>query len=266
MKWWRALAVVTTIACATLVTSSAHADDPRRPGWAFGSPSGEAALGSLALASNLAWLLPQRDAHWGPDRARPWSPAPGLASDVLGAGAGAALQIGTGYLLESSYLAATGAPRPGIAALHEAVVEAEAATFDAGITSLMKRLSGRCRPRARHGDRCDEPDAFPSGHTSAIASIAGARVVGLLRGPFDGPALATRVTGLGLAEAATLATGILRVTSGAHSVEDVLVGAAVGHATGLLVALAHPTVREVPRGAGGARGAAIIVLSYGGRF
>jgi membrane-associated phospholipid phosphatase len=129
------------------------------------------------------------------------------------------------------------------------------------VTGALKALTGRCRPRAHDGRTCvgGEYDAFPSGHTSTIASIAGVRLVHALR---SGPGSEARFVSLALAEAATVATGALRIASGAHSWDDVLGGFALGHGIGALVALAHPwsaterppappiALREVPGAAG----------------
>lgn len=255
---------------ALAAPSSARADDgPRSPDWAFASPAAEGVLAGTVLASNATLFLSQRRSNWRPDHVRAPVRSLALASDIVGAGAGAALQIGAGYWLETAYLAKHRVEHPGIFAARSSLVETEALALDAGVTSLIKRLSGRCRPWGYRGAECVEHDAFPSGHTSAIAAIAGARLVRAMETPLDDSALGARLVGLGLAEAATLTTAILRVTSGAHSGEDVAVGALVGHATGVLVALMHPVTapRELPPSTRApAKSPTFIGLTWGGRF
>jgi hypothetical protein len=61
-----------------------------------------------------------------------------------------------------------------------------------------------------------------------------------------------------------------RVGAGAHSWEDVTVGWLLGHATGALMALAHPMV-DAPvidneRSAGGALSTAPVFFLWGGQF
>ncbi len=194
-------------------------------------------------------------------------PGLALASDLVGAAAGSALQLGAGYALETGYLARRGVARPGVEALHESLVEGEALALDIGVTGLMKRLSGRCRPWSYANGVCTSFDAFPSGHTSTVASIAGARLAHVAWTPLDDPAIGLRVASFGLAEIGTVAAAVLRVTSGAHSVEDVVVGALVGHATGVLVALAHPpTGAPLGPSPSGAPRATTMGLSFAGQF
>ena len=59
---------------------------------------------------------------------------------------------------------------------------------------------------------------------------------------------AARWIDFGLTEVAAMATGTLRVAAGAHSPSDVAAGWAIGHLTGVGVALAHPMVRQVGPG------------------
>lgn len=210
------------------------------PNFAFGAPEGEIALATFAAASNFTYLIPQSRNQWAPRAPRPYDPLTSKWSDMFGAVGGAFIQLGSGYALESAYLATVGAERPGVLALHQAAVEAEALLLTSGITALIKRVSGRCRPRSYLGpdEECLECDAFPSGHTSAIAAFSGARLVRLPFTPMN-EGFPIRFTSFVLSEAAMSVTGLLRVLSGAHSWDDVVVGAIVGHATGATVALLH---------------------------
>ncbi len=223
--------------------SFAHADPvaaPTRPGWAFGSPSAEGVVLGLSLASNATFFVPQHRSTWDARHRQAWVPGLGLVSDVIGAAAGSALQVGTGYVLESAYLDAGHVRHPGIEALHASLVEGEALALTNGVITVIKRLTGRCRPRAYGSGVCAEWDAFPSGHTAPIAAFAGTRLVRVFETPFHSPSAGLRLASFGVAEVGTTATAILRVASGAHSLEDVLVGVLVGHSVGALVAAIHP--------------------------
>ncbi len=233
-----------------LGTSAARAQtrEANAPGWAFGAPAGEAALGAGCVLSLAAYFLPQRATGWGPAWPVAHHEAADRASDLTGAGVGAALQLGGGWVLEAAYGRENGALRPGLRALRASLVDVESVALATGITVALKRVAGRCRPRAWIGGRCvpdaggpaaakQAHEAFPSGHTSPIAAIAGARLALSLRS--DG-ASGLRWASFGLAEGATVVTAVLRVLAGAHSWDDVLGGWAIGHATGALVSLAHP--------------------------
>lgn len=150
------------------------------------------------------------------------------------------IQLGIGYALESAYLDVAGADLPGVLALRQSGVEAEALLLTSGITALIKRVSGRCRPREYRGpdEPCVECDSFPSGHTSAIAAFSGARFVRLAFTPLN-EAFPIRLSSFVVSEAAMGVTGLLRILSGSHSWDDVTVGAIVGHATGVTIALMH---------------------------
>jgi len=223
--------------------------DGTRPDFAFGDATGEVGVASFAAAANLTYFLPQHIGAWSPSTANAIDPVANAWSNMVGGLGGAALALGTGYVFESSYLAVEDAAHPGVQAFYEVGVELESVALSTAITSFVKRLVGRCRPRAFGQVGCAEHDAFPSGHTAAIAPFAGARLIRLAQTPAsDGFGL--RAASFGFAEAGTMLTAILRVAAGAHSWEDVLTGAAVGHLTGMLVAYAHPSVRidrDAPR-------------------
>lgn len=234
---------------ASAAASTARAEG-NRPDWAFGHPAGEAAIAALALGSNATFFLDQQASTWAPSHVRPFDPVVSEWSDLVGAVGGAAIQLGVGYVTESAYLAESGAADPGTLSLYGAMVETEALLLSSGATFLVKRLSGRCRPRAYHDGRCSQFDAFPSGHTAAVSPFAGARLVRLVQS--EGGGVTFRAIGYAAAEIGTFTTAVLRVLAGAHSWEDVVVGGLLGHASGVLVALAHPPV-AVTRDPGKAR-------------
>lgn len=242
-------AAVLACVAASAVAIPALADG-NRPDWAFGHPGGEVAIAALALGSNATFFLDQQSSSWAPSHVRPFDPVVSEWSDLVGAVGGAAIQLGVGYVTESAYLAEVGATDPSTLSLYGSLVETEALFLSSGTTFLIKRLSGRCRPRSYRNGSCSQFDAFPSGHTAAISPFAGSRLVRLVETEGDG--LAFRAIGYAAAEVGTFTTAVLRVMAGAHSWEDVLVGGLIGHASGVLVALAHPPV-AVTRDAGKAR-------------
>ena len=236
---------------------------PNGPGWAFGSPTGEAALAVAAVASQALHFLPQQKRNWAPYSARPVHRSYGIASDFTGSIIGGSWQITASYGLEATYLSANGYRDAVPRALRATLVDAEAMLFSLGLTGAIKRLAGRCRPRAWKNGRCGsatvpaEHDAFPSGHTAPVAAVAGSRLLLAVRSNGDATA---RYVAFGLAEGATLVTATLRVLAGAHSWQDVVVGALLGHATGALVALAHPMQTLEPTSSSAA------TLRYSGDF
>jgi hypothetical protein len=227
-----------------LPVANARADEPNlaptRPNWAFNSTVAEGAVLALSITSNATFFIPQHKGRWDSRHRHLPEPTASLASDIIGSAAGSALQASTGYVLETTYLNAEHAHNPGLEALHGSLVEFESVLLTNGITTLIKRLTGRCRPRAYHDNICDEFDAFPSGHTSPIAAIAGARLVRVFETPFHSQLAGLRVANVAIAEVGMTATALLRVAAGAHSLEDVVVGALVGQSTGILIALMHP--------------------------
>jgi hypothetical protein len=240
MKRHRRSLAAAASAVLTLAPSVALAEGSR-PDWAFGEPGAEAGVASFVAAANLTYFLPQREREWPPSSGRSLDPAADDWSDLVGGLGGSLVATGTGYALESGYLASVGADQPGVQALYATMVESESLLLTNAITMVLKRLVGRCRPRTYEDMGCLEYDAFPSGHTSAVSSFAGARIYRLATTDPDA-GIALRATSLALAEASTVGVAILRVVAGAHSWEDVLVGAAIGHATGVLVAATHPPV------------------------
>ncbi len=242
----RRLVSAAALLVASAIGAPASAAEGNRPDLAFRHGAAEVAIASVCAASTFTYFIDQRQTDWRPSRVQRPNPTADGWSDFFGATGGVFFQLGTGYLLESAYLERVGADDPGVEALHGSLVEAEAVFLSTGMTFLGKRLSGRCRPRAVEGDRCTEFDAFPSGHTSAITPYAGARLVRLATTPGDG--IEFRAANYAIAEASALTAAFLRVAAGAHSWEDVLVGGLLGHASGVLLALAHPPVDVVSSG------------------
>ncbi len=255
----------------TVMTAPARAQTTA-PDWAFGHPGGEVglALGSALSLSTL--LLPQRRGSWAPSMESSRDDDFGRLSDVTGNVIGSSLLATANVGLEVSHYDRYRVPHAGLRALRTSLIDLEAFTLSIGITSALKALVGRCRPRAYHDGRCGpepEHDAFPSGHATPVAAIAGVQLTMALR---SDPIVPHRYALFGVAEGMSLATATLRMLAGAHSWEDVLVGLAIGHLSGALVQLAHPmetvgtSPGPEPNGAASAPMSAPVWFSYGGRF
>jgi membrane-associated phospholipid phosphatase len=210
-----------------------------RPDWAFGELGAEIALGAGTLGSLAFWFLPQKESEWGPAEAREESEAWGIAADFSGAWLGSVSGMISGWGLEVSYYNEHHLRDGYLNALRTTIIDGEATSLASGLTFLLKRTTGRCRPRAYHDGKCDgdEYDAFPSGHTAPVAALAGVRLV-LALGSTQ--FVSQRWVAFGVTEAGSIATAAFRVLAGAHSWDDVLGGWILGHATGSLMALAHP--------------------------
>lgn len=233
------IAAIAAIGAWASAPSSARAEG-NRPDLAFGHIGGEIGTGVFCAGTTAFYFVPQQRGTWQPFEARTFDPITGGVSDLTAAAAGSVIQLGLGYLFETGYLATAGLAEPATNAYYGVLVEGESLLLATGISALIKRLTGRCRPRAYDEDTntCSEFDAFPSGHTASAASFAGARLVRSALTPWN-PAASVRLTGLFVAEANMVITGALRITSGSHSWEDVLVGALVGHATGVGLEFLH---------------------------
>lgn len=222
------------------------------PDWAFGAAGGEIAVAAVSVASLSTVLLPQRHSTWGAATSQDWDERLGLVSDFTGAFFGTTILAGGMYAFESAYLLDAGVPEPFGRALRTSLIDVEAVMLATGVTNVIKRLSGRCRPRAWHQGRCGRDDtdfdAFPSGHTAPVAAIAGVRLLLALRTPGDA---SLRLGAVSVAETATLVTMALRMGAGAHSWEDVGTGMIVGHVTGIALAALHPMI-DLPPAAPGA--------------
>ncbi|MEJ7730118.1 MAG: phosphatase PAP2 family protein [Polyangiaceae bacterium] len=267
---------IATLASALLGASSVAADPSIRqaPDWAFGSPVGEAGVLGLASASLLFWFLPQRyNTRWKPLGVVPRAHL-GSASDLTGSIIGVTLQAANGYAFEAAYLDDRRVEDPYQRALRAPLIDGEATLLTTGVFTAIKRISGRCRPRAFIDGRCLQTrsahEGFPSGHTGPIAAIAATHLALALRtehGPVE-----YRYAPFVFAELGAVGTAVLRQISGAHDWSDVIVGWAVGHAIGLVVSFAHPmeevTVRDDATGASTAASvrARSRVITWSGRF
>ncbi|WP_437735628.1 phosphatase PAP2 family protein [Sorangium sp. So ce1335] len=249
MKTAAPLACVCALAWSAPAAAQAGA---AAPDWAFGTPAGEVAVVAACTASLATYLLPQRRSAWGAASSVERNETLGLASDITGATGGTLLLLGSGYALEGSYLAGADVPHPFSRALRTSLIELEAAALSTGLSNMIKRLSGRCRPRSWRTDRCGDTDldfdAFPSGHTTPVAAIAGVRLNLALRTTGDAT---PRLGALALAEVATVVTMALRIGSGAHSWQDVGAGMILGHVTGFALAAIHPIAPSEGRFAAG---------------
>ncbi|WP_050434177.1 phosphatase PAP2 family protein [Chondromyces crocatus] len=250
-----------TVGLTASATASANPPGAAAPDWAFRSAPAEAVLAGVSAASMAMYFIPQQRIGWAPYAARPHHPTLARISDFTGALGGAFLLGGGMTLFEGAYLAQHGVPNPYARALRTTLIDAEAVMLATGIVATVKRLTGRCRPRAWHDGRCrgddEEFTAFPSGHTTPVAAIAGVHLSLLARTPGNG---ALRLGALGLAEASTLVTMALRIGAGAHSWEDVGAGFLLGHVVGVAVGYAHPMVDLGPgRGAQGSAASAMAV-------
>ena len=154
------------------------------------------------------------------------------ASTVLAVGVGA-----LPFLLDAFLLTGSKHGRTDLA-FQMFMVDAEALTLTGLITEATKRLSGRERPTGGI-----ETDSFFSGHTSIAASAATLVCLQHLQLDLLGDRAADAVV-CGAAAAAALGTGLLRVMSDRHYASDVVVGAAVGVGSALLVY--DLRVRETP--------------------
>lgn len=269
----RSLAAAGALVGAVLIpsrpASAQPAFAPSYPDFAFGAPAGEALLMVGSVLSMSAMLLPQRATGWGPDSARPHDGTIDRVSDFTGAYVGTVLALGAGYEMEAAYFGNERVRGSGVYALRQPLVDLEAATLTTGMVFLLKRLTGRCRPRFYLDTVCAPDslhDAFPSGHTAPLSAMAGARL--LLATRTEGAA-EVRWGAFALTEVMALTTAVLRVRAGMHSWSDVLGGVALGHAVGLLVAAAHPMRavevrdRAAPASATGSGG---FELTWSGEF
>lgn len=224
----------------------AQAPAPNHPDFAFGSPTGEVLLVLAAGLSNVSSLLPQGATAWGPDAPHPYDRTADRLSDVTGAYGGAAIGLLAGIGMEAGYFGEGGVRGGVVYAQRTALVELEGLLFTRAIVDAVKRATGRCRPHHFEAGGCttDVRDAFPSGHTAPMGAMAGSRLV--MAAQSTG-ASGYRWGSFALAEGMAVATAWLRVRAGKHSWSDVGAGWLLGHAVGVLVALAHP-MQRVPAG------------------
>ncbi len=232
--------------------SEVAADEPVALDWIAREPGIEVAVSVAALASHTVGFLDQRTSGWGPSWRLAHDPVFATASDLTGAVLGVSWQVAASYALDVEYFDRLGVADPTEAAGRTTLVDLQAVVLATGISVSLKKLIGRCRPRGVRRSGCREHDGFPSGHTVMPSALAGTRLVLALRSG-DAP---ERYGAFALAESMSLLTAAFRMLAGAHSWEDVLGGWAIGHATGSLLSLAHPTMtpplEAPPEGAAGA--------------
>jgi membrane-associated phospholipid phosphatase len=231
-------------ALALCSRSAAAADSPPNgPDYIFRDVGGEIVTAIVCAAPLTMALFPQRRSTWGAFRSWEADRFYGLLSDFTGAAIGTALLMSSGYILEGRYYQLAGHATPFTRSLRTSLIDLEAVALASGLAFGIKRTAGRCRPRAwkegKCGDLDTDYDAFPSGHTTPVAAVAGARFMLAINST---GARGLRYTAFGVAEGMTMVTAVLRVAAGAHSWEDVLGGWILGHATGMLLAYAHPMV------------------------
>lgn len=237
--------VLGAIAALALYPRAALAADaaPNAPDWVSGDVGGEIATAIVCAAPLTMALFPQKRSQWGAWRESEADRFYGVLSDFTGAAIGSALAMSTGYILEGRYYQLAGLSTPFTQSLRTSIIDLEAVALASGLSFGIKRITGRCRPRAWKEGKCGkldtDNDAFPSGHTTPVAAVAGVRFVLAIRSTGD---RGLRYAAFGVAEGLTLMTAVLRVAAGAHSWEDVLGGWILGHGTGVLLAYAHPMV------------------------
>lgn len=212
-------------------------------------------LSSLALEPPTVHLAPL-DGLGG----RPWNASIGTASDVVLWG-GMGVTLGLGVVVER-----WGRDARGADLLRATLVMGEAAAMTLGIVGITKNLVGECRPRAWNdatgacdAQVVDDRRAFPSGHTSPLAAMAGASL-GMVLFPTGRRAVYWPL----VATATTLAASnlVLRVAAGAHTWVDTGTGFALGFSVGLATAALH--VYAAPSGVSVSAGPQGVSVS--GRF
>jgi hypothetical protein len=219
-------------------TFDAGAADAVEMDWIAREPGVEIGVSVAAVLANGTSFIPQQKSGWGPSWKRRQHDEYGDPSDLTGNVLGSSWMLVAGYALEVEYYSRHGVADPAEAAGRTVLIDLQSLGFAVGIASLFKRLAGRCRPRAWSARGCDEHNSFPSGHTVMPSALAGSRLLLALRST-DAP---ERYAAFGITEAMSLTTAALRMLAGAHSWEDVLGGWLIGHATGSIVSLAHPTI------------------------
>jgi membrane-associated phospholipid phosphatase len=158
-------------------------------------------------------------------------------------------------------------PSPGTDAAIDLLVITEAVAVSTFVTFVMKYAVRRPRPtQYTEGAFVDSPDhsmSFPSGHTAASAAAAAAYATTFaLRHPDS----AWRWVIAGVAVAATGFVGASRIAGGMHFYTDVLAGALLGGATGVLVPVLHERDARLAATVGPAPGGPVRSLMFAVRF
>ncbi len=192
-----------------------------------------------------------------------FAPRVATASDVLVAITIAAAPLVS--LVDGAWAARASTSRRGRAFAHRwgtaVLIEAEALALSRVVTAALKHAVGRPRPytslapedvraRDRQGltealQRADRSHSFPSGHSSmAFAAATSLATVLTLDAPKTKRAriVIGLAWSLGLVAAGT--TAALRVVAGKHYPSDVVAGAAIGSAVGVVTPLLHARRRR----------------------
>jgi membrane-associated phospholipid phosphatase len=171
--------------------------------------------------------------------------------------------LGFGLLPAAALSAAwlsTGPHASDGAGLRSSLIAAQGLAVAGAVIQSVKLLAARKRPFVRYGHGTDgatadeggtydvhDPDShlsFPSGHTGATAALGfGAAMVATLS---DSKAAPWLWAGAGLA---TASVASLRMIAEKHYFTDVLAGAAIGAASGILVPLLHQRDHRAAAGA-----------------
>jgi membrane-associated phospholipid phosphatase len=217
-------------------------------------------IGTEAFKGDLApktcrWCEPDRLDVWFREQLV-WQDVnpPRRASDILAFAALPAAVAANAFLSAN----AEGDVREGWVDL---LIITEAVSLAADLNQLLKFTVGRQRPFVHYNTdptRAPDPDdnvSFYSGHTSLAFSLAAAAgTVSTMRGYKSAP----WVWGVGMAAATSVAW--LRIAGDKHYFTDVLTGAVIGTAVGILV----PRLFHGPQDAGTPAGGAHVVPSVGG--
>ena len=184
-----------------------------------------------------------------------------LASDILIATLGAAP-----YAFSLVDVFATKVEKPGLRFGEESLVAAEAQAATLLGVNMLKLIVKRPRPLAHNKQRPkverfagDARLSFPSGH--AAFAFASASLIAYGAAARHGHSAVTWVSG-SLAYLTAAVVAYLRIEGGKHFVTDVLAGAAVGIAAGLIVPTLHRRDDVVPPSDGTRQ----MMLSIGGTF
>jgi membrane-associated phospholipid phosphatase len=226
-----------------------------------------AATGGLAAATFGAFFIPVGTGRWTGtnrfdsevgDAVRPSSRVARQrandASDLL-------LALGLNHLLFDSAVVAWGVRGQGGVAYQMVMVDAEALALTMAVTTIVKGGFARERPygadcpsnpslaRTSECQGTERYKSFISGHTSTSFTVAGLTCMHHAHLPLYGGGLPDAL-GCAASFAAAGTVGALRVISDDHHPSDVLVGAAVGTASGLgLPWLLHYRHRRSPAAA-----------------